>query len=497
MWFKRDLRLSDHPPLEEAARSEWPLLLCYFFEPSLMADPHTDIRHWRFVYQSLQDMQDRLAKHRARLHLFHSEVRPALALLQEHYDIKGIFSHQETGIKLTFDRDLAVKEFCKQHGIPWTEHLQDGVRRGAKNRKGWEERWDAHMQASVAHVVLKSLKILTVSADLLSRLSPESLPKDIQEVVPDFQLGGESQAWQTLRSFLTERVVDYIKHLSKPQLSRESCSRLSPYIAYGNLSVRQICQLAESGKSSRRFERPLTHFRERVWWRSHYIQKLESLDSMEFEPTNRGFASMERSRRADWLKAWCDGQTGVPMVDASMRCLQATGYLNFRMRAMLVTFASYTLWLDWRPVAHHLARLFLDFEPGIHYGQIHMQAGLTGYHTLRIFNPIIQCQQHDSDGAFVYKWVPELRKLPVPILFEPWKMTFIEQEGYGLVLGRDYPAPLVDYEEGTRQGRDRYWEFRQSKAVKQALPGIWLRLCLMRNWEKYEEELSQNTKTAE
>lgn len=140
-------------------------------------------------------------------------------------------------------------------------------------------------------------------------------------------------------------------------------------------------------------------------------------------------------------------------LDACMRCLHETGWINFRMRAMLMSFAAYHLWLHWREPGLHLARMFVDYEPGIHWSQSQMQSGTTGINTLRIYNPSKQLLDHDPEGVFVRRWIPELREMPAEFLAEPWKFAS-RMNGY--------PHPLVDHQTAVRAARQRLSQFRRS-----------------------------------
>jgi deoxyribodipyrimidine photo-lyase len=137
------------------------------------------------------------------------------------------------------------------------------------------------------------------------------------------------------------------------------------------------------------------------------------------------------------------------------------------MRAMLVSFLTHHLWQPWQAGVHHLARLFLDYEPGIHYPQFQMQAGVTGINTIRIYNPVKQGLDHDADGLFIKAWLPALQYVPAPLVHTPWKLTPMEQMQYRCRLGADYPWPVVDVDEAARHAREQLWRVKASKAVKQ------------------------------
>ena len=285
------------------------------------------------------------------------------------------------------------------------------------------------------------------------------------------QASGEKAARSTLRSFLMERGFGYRQALSSPLTAESGCSRLSPHLAFGTLSMRAVHQATEvaiSDSLDRALAYSLRGFSGRLRWHCHFMQKLEDQPDIEFHNFARVCDGLrENDFRDDHFAAWCEGRTGYPMVDACMRSLIATGWLNFRMRAMLVSFASYHLWLHWRPTGLFLARQFLDFEPGIHWSQLQMQSGTTGINTLRMYSPTKQARDHDPQGLFIRRWVPELAKVPLPYLAEPWKMDVSVQHMAGCMMGLHYPKPIVDDKLAIQAAKDRMYGLRQTQEARQ------------------------------
>lgn len=463
VWLKRDLRLQDHIPLDKAENHNLNYLIIYLLEPKIIGYPDTSTRHLQFVYQSVQEINRVLDQYNRRVEILYGEALDAFLFLTEKFSVKSVFSYQESGINLTWERDKEISSFLKKRDISWEESQRDGVIRGIKNRTGWDKKWFTSMNSSI----LTNKYTINTSKQLEHDFHiPKKLLEELSKWNDSWQPAGEYNALRYLHSFLENRGFEYHRQISKPEQSRISCSRLSVYLAWGNLSVKQIYQTVKNHKNYPYHKRAFGSFLQRIKWHCHFIQKFEVECSYETHCVNKGYELLAHNSNPVFTKAWMTGHTGYPLVDACMRCVASTGWINFRMRAMVVSFFCHHLDQDWRDGSHYLAQQFLDYEPGIHYPQFQMQAGTTGVNTVRIYNPVKQSKDHDPEGVFIKTWVSELKNVPPNHIHEPWNMTTMEQAFCEVCIGKDYPAPIVDLKESGENARNKIWGHRKNSLVK-------------------------------
>ena len=479
LWFKKDLRIIDHKPFQEASKNGNVLPL-YIFEPEILESEDYDARHHQFINESLKSLKIELEKIGGYLHVEYGSVPEVFRKLNSQLLRQiSIFSHEETGNWISYQRDMQLKDWCKKNNTDWIEFPQHGVQRPIKNRDGWSYEWNKSMNEPIISIPIDvEFEDHQNKFDLIKG---KSLKKKVRH--KKIQKGGRVNAEHLLSSFLNERGRNYAKEMSSPLTAMTSCSRLSPYISFGNISIKEVYQIAKkkrdvlkSLKGRGPWRSSISSFLGRLRWHCHFIQKLEDQPTIEWINMSRAYDNIrEHDFNEEYFEAWKVGLTGYPFIDACMRCLNETGYINFRMRAMLVSFASYDLWLDWRKTSKYLATQFLDYEPGIHYSQFQMQSGVTGINSIRIYNPIKQQKDHDPEGKFVREWVPELEKIPLEYIFTPHLMSDGFQEKYSCVIGLNYPAPIIDHGLQVKKAKNILYKIKSTSEAKSEAKKIYIK----------------------
>jgi deoxyribodipyrimidine photo-lyase len=479
LWFKRDLRLTDHMPLFEALRHRKTgglTMPVYIHEPSLIADPFFARQHQCFIQECLTELDTELERLGGLLYQLVGEAVQVFDALHQQHGLTAIWAHRETTQRSHYMRDRAVRQWARQNGVAFHELPQNNVIRGSEPehlKQSFQAYFDAAVQQPIKNPTGKNLAAYFYKEDHV-RLNAAQIPKAQGDDKPLRPKGGRSRAKQLAARFFTEqRIKAYPFSISSPNTAWAGCSRLSPYLAYGVVSDREVMQRLNdlvsrahqhsSAAHIEKVESAARFFLDRLQWRQGYFQQFEHCPELEDTELIPAFKGVRQAQfNAIFFEAWKCGQTGVPFIDAIQRCLDACGWVNMRARAMLVSYACMQLWLPWEDVMKHLAHQFVDFDMAIHAGQHRIASGTSHFQQLLIYNPLKNALKLDPKGEFVAKWVPELAGLPPEHIHTPWLLGAVEQQRYGFVPGETYPLPLVDNDKALAEAKARVHALRSA-----------------------------------
>ncbi|MBI5104581.1 MAG: deoxyribodipyrimidine photo-lyase [Solirubrobacterales bacterium] len=457
VWFRRDLRLHDHPALVEALREHERVVPLFVLDDALLEGRYRSPTRVAFMLGCLRDLDAALRERGSRLVVRHG--RPEHVVRDLARDLGAAAVHWTSDVSpYARRRDRRVTEALAEDGVVARPHGGGYLRDPSKPRtKGGRpftvfspfHRHIAGLGGRTVHRAPASLPPLPRG------LEPGAIPDDPREgVVPEPAVeAGEAAARRALERFLREPVDHYADR--QDGMARVGTSVLSPYLRWGCLSARECEEraLRKGGRGAAAWVRQLA-------WRDFYAHVLLlHPDVLDLEFQERYRRTLAWSGDEATLAAWREGRTGYPLVDAGMRQLARTGWMHNRARLVTGSFLTKDLHHDWRAGERHFAELLLDGEPAQNNGNWQWIAS-TGVDPApafrRMFNPTLQARKFDPEARYLRRWVPELERVPLDRVFEPWTMTEDEQRAAGCVIGRDYPGPIVDHAAERRVALERY-----------------------------------------
>lgn len=422
--FDKDLRVNDHQPFAEAVKFGEVLPL-YIHDPSVWNSNGFSARHFQFVIEGLEELSRQFTVNGGRMFFAIGEVEKILDVLLETYGSLSIFKHKASRIVQQWAE--SNHQNCNVYGHEYEK----------KAAKGLKKQWEQYMNEPIISPPKNIIIPDRIPEVLFTDLKKFHNVKIQGNRIRFGQQGGELNAIETLDTFLEERFLNYIENSDKPIPSSLSSSRLSAYITWGNISVRTVYQKTRdrleciSGEDKKQLE----YFLAKLYSREKILN-----ESFGYVTPHRP-GTGEKDQHEELLR-WLSGKSGIPFMDAAMRSLHKTGWLNFTLRGMAASFACNTLKLDCTKVSMELAGLFLDYQPEIHEYLMHEHIDKG---KLKLVDPVKMGKKLDPDGNLIKRYIPELSQLSSKYIHEPWLYPGFYQLGY--------ETPIVDVQQANKRAR--------------------------------------------
>lgn len=469
VWFRNDLRLSDSPALWHAVKESSSVIFLYIDDPTTSLQLGGAQRWW--LHHSLCSLQKSLEKRNVYLVLKQGKSVDILKELVKRHHIEAIYWNQCFEPELKRRDETIEAYFCKNEVAV--------------------KKFNAYLLTNPEKITNKSGGVFKVYTpywkkinSLLTRKDQFSIPRNMKTIKgvssdrledwdllpkkPDWSAGlvkswkvGELAAQRALKKFIEERLEDYVAHRDRPDMN--GTSRLSPYLHFGELSVGQVWNAVKEAKHSQpRFSQGATKMLQQLVWREFSYYLLTHFPKLDKENFRDNFNRFRWAKSKKLLKAWQNGLTGYPIVDAGMRELWETGYMHNRVRMIVASFLTKDLFIHWREGEAWFWDTLVDADLANNAASWQWVAGsgADAAPYFRIFNPVLQGEKFDPNGDYVRKWIPELSALPNKFIHQPWKTPeeILQQEGIN--LGKDYPEPIVDHKQSRDEALRRYKEIK-------------------------------------
>lgn len=452
VWFRRDLRVDDNPALYAALKASRKVWCAFVFDTEILdALPSRRDRRVEFIRDSLVELNDALIGHGGGLIIVHGRAREEIPRLAATLRVAAVFANHDYEPQAVA-RDAAVARALRVLGIEFhtrKDHVvfekDEVVNAGGRpfsNFTAYRNAWLKHLVPFFVapYPVVKYARSLAA----MPRTPVPTLEKLGFEKTNFAQIGlpsGTSGARKLLADFLT-RIDQYKERRDFPAI--RGPSYLSIHLRFGTISVRELARLA----SNRASDGAQTWLAELIW-RDFFFMILHFHPQVVDHAFRREYDGLAFPDDPARFAAWCEARTGYPLVDAAMRQLNGSGYMHNRLRMVTASFLVKDLHVDWRKGERYFAAQLNDYDLAANNGgwQWAASTGCDAQPYFRVFNPITQSEKFDPRGLFIRKYVPELQHVSNQHIHAPWTMSAQEQRKAGVIIGRTYPAPIVDHQE--------------------------------------------------